>query len=214
MKKAKVSVIIPVFNASKYIDKCVNSVINQSYKNYEIVVIDDGSKDDSLQILKKIKKQYNDKILLLSQPNNGESFARNKGLELATGDYILFLDSDDWIEKDYIYTLLNNIKDNDIVISGFKRYNFNYEYQYLKIPNNNSWSKFKYCSIAGKMFKYSFLKKYNLIYKKFKISEDAYFNINAYCYTTKISIAKYAGYCNYENKKSVTNQNQKNLDKN
>ena len=64
MKKAKVSVIIPVFNASKYIDKCVNSVINQSYKNYEIVVIDDGSKDDSLQILKKIKKQYNDKILL------------------------------------------------------------------------------------------------------------------------------------------------------
>lgn len=96
----KISVIIPVYNCEKYLNKCVDSVLNQTYTNYEIILIDDGSTDRSSEICDKYEK-VSKKVKVLHQKNSGVSQARNNGVDIAEGKYICFLDSDDYIEKEY-----------------------------------------------------------------------------------------------------------------
>ena len=110
----KISVIIPVYNTEKYIDKCINSVLQQDLET-EIIVVNDGSTDNS----KKIIEKYKDKIIYLEKENGGLSDARNYGLKYATGEYIAFLDSDDFIEKDLFLNLEKYI-DKKIDIIKFK----------------------------------------------------------------------------------------------
>ena len=87
----KYSIIIPVYNTSKYLNKCIKSAINQDYENIEIIIVNDGSTDDSLDIIKKYTKKYKN-ITLIDQKNKGLSVARNEGIKKATGDYFLLLD--------------------------------------------------------------------------------------------------------------------------
>lgn len=117
----KVSIIIPVYNCEKYVEKCIRSVIEQTYQNLEIIVIDDGSVDGSTDILDKLAVEDN-RIILIHQRNSGVAAARNKGLNLATGEYLTFVDGDDYVSRDYIkqlYELAEN-KDLDMVICGLK----------------------------------------------------------------------------------------------
>jgi len=95
---SKVSVIIPMYNSEKYLEECINSVLNQTYKNFELIIINDCSTDSSLSILNKIT---DNRIKIVNfKENKGVSISRNKGIELATGDYICFLDSDDfWVPE-------------------------------------------------------------------------------------------------------------------
>ena len=97
----KISVIVPVFNASKTIKKCIESILNQTSPVFEIVLVNDGSTDNSEQVIKKYKEKY-DNIKYYSKENSGVANTRNYGIEKATGDYILFIDSDDYIEQDLI----------------------------------------------------------------------------------------------------------------
>ena len=108
---SKVSIIIPVYNVEKYLDKCLKSVLNQTYKNIEIIVINDGSTDNSLKICKKYKDK---RIVLIDKENGGVSSARNKGLELASGKYITFVDSDDWLELDAIENMVSFIEKENV----------------------------------------------------------------------------------------------------
>lgn len=100
----KVSIIIPVYNAKKYIGRSLTSICSQTHQNLEVILIDDGSTDGSLKICQSWAKQ-DERIFVYHQENAGVSEARNKGLELATGDYIMFVDADDWIMKDMVQTL-------------------------------------------------------------------------------------------------------------
>ena len=93
----KFTVIIPVYNTEKYLTQCLDSVVSQTYPVNEIILINDGSSDQSYEICKNYAAKYH-RIKLISQDNSGQSVARNRGLEIATGNYILFLDSDDWID--------------------------------------------------------------------------------------------------------------------
>ncbi len=108
-----VSIIIPVHNSEKYLDKCLNSIINQTYKNIEIITIENGSTDKSLEIL----KSFEPKIKVITLNESGISPARNKGIELSTGKYIAFLDSDDTVENTFIEDLINNLKENQSDLS-------------------------------------------------------------------------------------------------
>lgn len=103
----KVSIIIPIYNVEQYLAQCLDSVINQTYKNIEIICVNDCSLDNSFRILDEYSK--NDKrIKIINRENNGGlSAARNTGLDNASGKYIYFLDSDDWIDLDYIEKMLN-----------------------------------------------------------------------------------------------------------
>ena len=112
----KISVIVPVYNTEKYMEKCLDSIINQSYDNLEIIIINDGSTDNSGMICDKYKSR-DDRIIVIHQENQGLSIARNNGLDIATGDYIGFVDSDDWIESDMFSTLYTGIVKNDAEIA-------------------------------------------------------------------------------------------------
>lgn len=116
----KVSVIIPFLNAEKYIEKCVNSVITQTYENLEILLIDNGSRDNSIEAVKRIKDNRI-RLLILEEP--GVSKARNYGINEATGEYIFFIDSDDFIERNCIEKLVLTIKKQqcDVVMFNYKR---------------------------------------------------------------------------------------------
>lgn len=99
--EAKVSVVVPVYNAEKYIKTCVNSICNQSYKNLEIILVDDGAKDNSPQICDELQKE-DGRIKVIHKKNEGAGKSRNRGIDIATGDYILFVDSDDYIKSTLI----------------------------------------------------------------------------------------------------------------
>ena len=109
MKDIKVSVIIPVYNVEKYLRQCLDSVVNQTFKDIEIIIVNDCSPDNSLQIIKEYQ-QKDDRIVLVNLKQNlGLGFARNEGLKIAKGKYITFVDSDDWVTKSFIEVLYNNI---------------------------------------------------------------------------------------------------------
>ncbi len=96
----KVSIIVPVYNVEKYIEKCLNSLVKQTMEDIEIIIVNDGSKDNSINVINKFIKQYPEKIQYLEKKNGGLSDARNYGLPYAKGEYIAFLDSDDYVEED------------------------------------------------------------------------------------------------------------------
>lgn len=114
-----ISIIVPIYNIEAYIEKCIRSILNQTYSDFELLLINDGSTDSSYEICKKLEKQ-DLRIKVFTQKNSGVSATRNRGLELASGDYITFVDGDDWIAPHYLETLLNNMKeDTDLVICEF-----------------------------------------------------------------------------------------------
>ena len=118
--KNLISIIVPVYNVEKYLDKCINSLINQSYKNLEIILIDDGSNDNSREICDEYALEDN-RIKVIHKENEGLSATRNLGIDISKGDYIIFIDSDDWVNKDIISKLLNLIKkyNSDIAVCDY-----------------------------------------------------------------------------------------------
>ena len=116
----KVSIIVPVYNGEHFLNKCVDSVLNQNYKNIEMILVDDGSTDRSGVICDEYEKEYPD-IKVILKKNGGQTSARKAGVRLASAEWVTFLDCDDWIEKDYIEKMINIIKisqDTDIVITS------------------------------------------------------------------------------------------------
>lgn len=120
--KAKVSIIVPVYNASQYLNRCLNSLIEQTYNHLEIICVDDGSTDDSLKVLKKYQAKDN-RIQVITKINTGVSDSRNQALKIATGDYIMFVDSDDWLSTNAVEVLVNEAKKSmsDLVMCGYVR---------------------------------------------------------------------------------------------
>lgn len=117
--KDLISIIIPVYNVAPFVERCLNSVIAQHYTKLEIIVINDGSKDNTGEIIEKFSKE-DSRIKLFTQSNRGVSFARNKGLEVANGKYVAFIDGDDWVSSDYISKMYDEMKssESDIVKCG------------------------------------------------------------------------------------------------
>ena len=122
----KVSIIVPVYNVEKYLKDCLESLINQTLKNIEIICINDGSSDASLNILREYEKR-DSRIIVVDKKNEGQSIARNIGIDLAQGEYIGFVDSDDWVDEDYFEKLYNSAIKNecDIACAGYKYYKKN-----------------------------------------------------------------------------------------
>ncbi|WP_026885786.1 glycosyltransferase family 2 protein [Clostridium beijerinckii] len=114
--KDLISVIVPVYNVEKYLPQCIDSILNQTEKNLEIILVDDGSLDNSGKICDEFSKK-DDRIVVIHKKNNGLSSARNAGLEIAKGNYIGFVDSDDWLDKSMYEILLKLLKENNSDIS-------------------------------------------------------------------------------------------------
>lgn len=110
----KVSVIIPVYNGEKYIKSCLDSVLNQTLSEIEIIIINDGSKDDTQKILEQYREKYLDKIEIVSKENEGQGKARNIGIDLAKGEFVTFVDSDDTIDSNMLQKLYDEIKTKEV----------------------------------------------------------------------------------------------------
>ena len=123
MKNSIVSIITPCFNSQKYLDVMINSVINQSYENWELIIIDDFSTDNSINIINKYLSQYDRIKLIKSNNRSGPAFARNEGIKLAKGGYITFLDADDYWGKNFLKYSLDSIKNHTFIYSNYNRVN-------------------------------------------------------------------------------------------
>ena len=137
-----ISIIVPVYNVEKYLKRCVDSILAQTYKNLEVVLVNDGSTDNSGVICDEYAKE-DTRIKVVHKENGGVSTARNVGLEVATGECIGFIDSDDYIEPTMFETLLSKLeKENaDMVICGFRQVQVNGVAKINKVDHNIDWSK-------------------------------------------------------------------------
>ena len=201
MEKIKISVIIPVYNTEKFLERCLNSVLNQTLRDIEIIVVNDGSRDNSLEIIKKFKENDN-RIVLLDEQNGGSSFARNKGLEGSKGKYFYFIDSDDYLEENTMFEELYNKceKDNlDIVVFDYyndfgnrKEYIKNIEIsdnilinkeEYIKDLINGKWG----ISIWGKLIKKELFKDKKIIFpENIFMGEDLLTSLKLVFFSKKI----------------------------
>lgn len=186
MNECKLSIIVPVYGVEKYIDKCLNSLVKQSLKEIEIIVVNDGTKDNSQKIIDKYVKKYPDKIKSYIKENGGQGSARNYGLKKATGEYIGYVDSDDFVEKDMYKKLYNKAKENnyDIVVCG--NYNVSEDYQNKNIDafiNNYNTDLenifFGKMAVWNKIYKRDILIKNKLEFKEKVWYEDLAFTLKA-----------------------------------
>lgn len=141
-QKDKVSIIVPCYNAEKYLKKCLDSIINQTYSNIEIILVNDGSKDNTLKILSDYEKKDN-RIIVIDKENTGVSDSRNIGVEKATGKYIMFSDSDDYFELDAVESLYKALIENKakIVRGKWRRQLKDYDYEEDSITKFNNINK-------------------------------------------------------------------------
>ncbi len=212
----KLSIIIPVYNVEKYVEKCLLSCINQDIpsSDYEIIVINDGTKDNSLAIVNRVAVRY-DNIIVVSQENQGLSAARNKGLSLAKGEYIWFVDSDDWIAENClseIVSILDNNKLEALLISSANatennvtRYAFRAELEGKiffgkELLTINQWEHGAQFTI----YKKEFLLKNNLLFTEGILHEDTEFTPRAYYFLNRISILDSIIYYHLYNPASIT----------
>lgn len=203
----KISIIIPIYNGEKFISKCIDSILKQTYKHFEIICINDGSKDASLKILKEYEKK-DKRIRVFDQSNSGIAKTRNRGIEKATGEYIMFIDNDDYIDETYVETYVNNIENGkyDMVIGGYKRINNQNKVLINQTLNPKSkWSKYIVTAPWAKIYRKSFILDNKITFLNY-IGEDIYFNLKCYN-NAKIKIIKNTGYTWFYNDESFSNKN-------
>ena len=209
----KVSVIVPVYNSEKYIERCLNSILEQNYNDFELIVINDGSKDKSLEILKDYQNKFPQIITLIDQENMGVAKTRNNAIKMAKGKYIIFIDNDDFIDKDYIETFVKEAEKEefDVVLGGYRRPNEKGEIiKELKVPQEE-WAKFMIFAPWARIYKKEYLIQNDIEFLSTNIGEDVFFNIQAMLISEKIKIIDYIGYNWFFNTESVSNTTQKNI---
>ena len=212
-----VSIIIPVYNAEKYLPKCIESVLSQTYKTFELILINDGSSDNSAEICATYAEK-DSRIKPIHQKNAGVSAARNRGISEANGEYICFIDADDWIEKDYLDHFISNIElsYSDFIISG---YTYDYEksgkvikydppkknaqlYEDIKILIPSLIDNKMLKSVWSKLFKLSIIKKYKIHFDTtISYSEDVVFCWTYLFHINSINTIPNAGY-HYRNEEA------------
>lgn len=182
-----ISIIIPVYNNEKWFERCINSVINQTYKNLEIIIINDCSTDDVEDIIFKYKKLDSRIIYMKNDKNKGVGYSRNRGLEISKGHYIYFLDSDDYIEKDAIESLYNNIKPNDTyccMLAGFKEVAGVRKEAHRKIEDLEL---LKSPSVCVRLFNKRMIEKSGIRFSDIKVGEDLEFVFKLLIYNNSVS---------------------------
>ncbi len=202
----KVTIVVPVYNVEKYLSRCLDSIMAQTYKDYEVICIDDCSLDSSKEIMESYAECEPDKIkALYNEKNIGPGKTKERGMRIAKGEYILFIDSDDYIKRDYVATYLEAMQTHtcDVVIGGYIRDMEGKRYRVHKAKNSD-WSLLTYPIVCAKMFRKDFLIKNNLEFSKLRCGEDTFFSLCAFSCGASYHVIDYAGYYYYFNQKSIT----------
>ena len=203
MEKLKLSVIVPVYNVEKYLSECIESIINQTYKNIEIICVNDGSTDASRQILKDYQKK-DPRIIIIDKQNQGLAAARNTGLEVISGELVSFLDSDDWLELDFYEKLITQmLQDNSDIAVGETHYIYDDHVSTSEWVNNFNFNKVRKniidkvldkqyliysCACWNKVYKTLLIKQNNIKFPHGLYIEDVPFTFASIIKAKKISM--------------------------
>lgn len=207
MHEPLISIIVPIYNSEKFLGRCLDSIISQTYKNWELLLINDGSIDNSLMICNNYASK-NTRIRVFNKPNEGVSSARNLGIKNAQGKWLTFIDSDDWVESDY---LINFSQKYDLSLQGFYNGLSLVRYKSSIVTCNpgaeylfNGYVNGPYC----KLFKSEIISKYNLSFDlNLSFGEDILFLMQYIIYCKSMNISNYCGYhYTIENINSLTRQ--------
>lgn len=206
MKLPKISVIVPVYNAALFLDKCVASILSQSFKDFELLLIDDGSRDESGTLCEEYA-QKDARVKVYHKENGGVSSARNLGIDKASGIWITFVDSDDWLETDFLKILMSH-NNTSWVVGGFKRFG---DKKDEIIPNKTTiynvtndtstlWKatlkEFIFWYVWGKLYRLDIIRENNISFlNDMKYSEDNCFVLEYMSHIETFSYIAYSGYC-------------------
>lgn len=224
--KPKVSVIVPVYNAEEYLEDCISSIVHQTLQDIEIICVNDGSTDNSINILNRFS-QYDKRIKIINQENAGAGAARNNGVKIAQGEYIGFIDSDDYIELDMYDTMYRRAisDDSDLVIDGSvfipkDTIHFFTDASTMYLMENKPFSASKYpvilnsCFVWNRIYKTGFYNKYHFtIPENRKFAEDLLFCTQTSVLASKISLISKPLYHYNIRDNSLTRVLEKSLDK-
>lgn len=209
-----VSIIIPVYNAEEYLNECIESILGQTYKNIEVILINDGSTDNSLSILKEYSKQ-DDRVNFLSIDNSGPGACRNVGLNLFKGDYVMFVDSDDIISKDLVTILLQNVGNiSEVSMCKFSKdiKKFSQGTKKLEKQTSSFIEGIRMMYLPGFASSGPVTKLYGralfdkLRFPDIPMYEDAAISIQIISLASKVSFVDYYGYYYRFNPESITNK--------
>lgn len=217
MENVLISVIVPVYNAEKFLKDCIDSIITQTYNNAQIILVNDGSTDESGVICDDYSEQYNN-VEVYHTKNFGVSHARNTGMKYIKGEYVCFVDSDDFIEATYLEDLMIK-SDEDFVYGGYKQYREDgiineivyqeKEMSCMELKHNfeEMWMKNPFVSVCGTCFRASIIKKYNLVFDETVVmGEDLRFNIDYLMHCSKIRITSSSSYIYRTNNESAVHK--------
>lgn len=224
-----ISVIVPIYNTEKYLERCVKSIQSQTYSNLEIILVNDGSRDNSLILCEKIKNS-DSRIKIINKENAGQGLARNDGLKVANGEYVTFVDSDDWISENHIANLYNEIIDNtvDAVLGNHVWVDIN-ENKTLKMLSiregsykgdsllrklilpliganiNDSDDIIINSSVSMNLYRRKVIVDNHIefISERFAVAEDFFFNLDFFCNSSHIIFCKEYGYFYCQNVEST-----------
>ena len=214
----KLSIIVPIYNSSKYLRDCIDSILNQSYKNYELILVDDGSTDNSAIICKEYEKKY-DNIKYIYKINEGACYARKEGAKLSSGEYLGFIDSDDTIRNDFFENLMSYTDKAEIVCSGMTIQDTVLQDDYLKglyvenkeliyrtmIFNTKERRSGMLCSLCTKVIKKDiYIEAVKDICLPNKLWEDLSYLYKIVLKANSIYITDYVGYIYRQNTESVS----------
>ncbi len=214
----KITVVVPVYNMAEHLEKAVNTLLSQSYKNYEIILVNDGSTDTSGKLCDDLSNQHKC-IRVFHKENGGLSSARNKGIDVATGDFIIFPDPDDWVDENYLSCLIDAHNDTDLEICG--HYIVTPDSQKTHNPNATKTRLTKeqaimsllkstaYCGFAwNKMYHLDIIKANNLRFdEELGMAQDLHFAFRYILLCNKIAYNPEPHYFYYQHEKGVTNIN-------
>ena len=194
-----ISVIVPIFNAGAYLAKCIESLIHQPYTALQIILVNDGSTDDSLAIAQQYAAQ-DSRIEVYTQTNQGQSVARNLGLQYAKGEYISFVDADDYVDNDFYTVLMQNIEDLDCVQIGYKRVSAQGKVLLEKLPKHFH----QFTSPCMRLYRRELFTKHDLRFPSGMIYEDVVFSLDFWGTKPSYRIVSYTGYNYLANTSSTT----------
>ena len=184
-----ISVIVPIYNAEKYLSKCIESLIHQSYRALQIILVNDGSTDNSLTIAQDYAAQ-DARIALYSQTNRGQAAARNNGLQYAHGEWIAFVDADDYLDTDCYAQLMQHIAHNDCVQMGYRRMSTDGKIIEEKCPRYF----YQFTSPCMRLYRRNLFTEHQLIFPEGMIYEDVIFSLDFWATNPTFISLPYTGY--------------------
>ena len=184
-----ISVIVPIYNAEKYLSKCIESLIHQSYRALQIILVNDGSTDNSLTIAQDYAAQ-DARIAIYSQTNRGQAAARNNGLQYASGEWIAFVDADDYLDTDCYAQLMQHIAHNDCVQMGYRRMSTDGKVIEEKCPRYF----YQFTSPCMRLYRRDLFTKHQLTFPEGMIYEDVIFSLDFWATNPTFISLPYTGY--------------------